>query len=963
MAKRSLHYLLIFLITLLCIVANPGFATTPVIDAPIEITSDSAQQLEQQGRALYDAGRFVEAIPVLQQAARQYQQQGDLLRQAIVLSNLALTYEQRGIWTDAVDANTASQSELEWTNANTAIKASLELLDSSTISGTTAYTTVKAQILDVQGRLQFTQGQAGAALESWQQAAQLYDRSGDTEGLVRNKIDQSRALQSLGFSRRSIDLLTEILKLPSQVPVEPENQLGTEPSSVVSLEELLGLKTSIFTRETLRSSLSQLLQTLPATPTTAVALQNLGEALQSSSSLVQAEAVLQRSLAIAEQETTASVLLDLGNVARAQASASLDRDDPTRAQAEIDCALDYYRRAENGAETAIIVRSQLNQLRLLIDQNQWAKAQLLLPSIHQNQWAEAQLLLPSIHQNLKALPLNQLTIYAQSNFARSLTKGLNHLSVNPELEASSLALYTAQLLATAEQQATELKDWRSVAYARGSLGKLYQETQQWDEAQDLTQQAIQLAQEKANAPDITYLWQWQLGQILKIKSERSSDALEKQEYITDATLAYQAALQTLESIRYDLTSVSRDEQFNFRDTIEPAYRELIALLLESPNSTPSQNSLSTARTTLESLQVAELLNFFRQACEISPVEIDRIVEETNSSAAIIYPIILPDKLHVILKLPGQDQLYHHTLSISATKVKTTLDELYNKLLLLEEQSSVKQLAQDVYCWLIRPREAELANNDIKTLVFVLDGVFQRIPMAVLHDGNHYLVEQYSVTLAQGLKIPDPEPLARDNIRLLLAGLSEQVAGEEFSELPSVKLETEKIHEEIPRSTVLLNEQFTAAALQRQIENTPFQVVHLATHGIFSANQDETFILAADRRINVSEIDQVLRTRERTQSNPIELLVLSACETAQGNNRAALGLSGVAVRAGARSTIGTLWSVNDEKSANLMVEFYRQWKDHPEYTKAEALQQAQIAGLRAYEYPYYWAPFVLLGNWL
>jgi CHAT domain-containing protein len=112
------------------------------------------------------------------------------------------------------------------------------------------------------------------------------------------------------------------------------------------------------------------------------------------------------------------------------------------------------------------------------------------------------------------------------------------------------------------------------------------------------------------------------------------------------------------------------------------------------------------------------------------------------------------------------------------------------------------------------------------------------------------------------------------------------------------------------------------------------------------------------------LDTLLRAREQGELNPIELLVLSACQTATGDRRAALGLAGLAVRSGARSTLATLWSVNDRSTALFMVEFYREL-GQPGVTKAQAVRNAQLALLKQpqYEHPYYWAPFILLGNWL
>jgi len=143
----------------------------------------------------------------------------------------------------------------------------------------------------------------------------------------------------------------------------------------------------------------------------------------------------------------------------------------------------------------------------------------------------------------------------------------------------------------------------------------------------------------------------------------------------------------------------------------------------------------------------------------------------------------------------------------------------------------------------------------------------------------------------------------------------------------------------------------------------YPIVHLATHGQFSSNAADTFIVTWDEKVNVKEFDRLLRSRAGDNQQPIELLVLSACETASGDNRAALGLAGVAIRSGARSTVATLWQVNDESTAIFMTEFYRQLAASKS-SKAEALRNAQLTLLQNPEYknPYYWAAFILVGNW-
>ena len=266
--------------------------------------------------------------------------------------------------------------------------------------------------------------------------------------------------------------------------------------------------------------------------------------------------------------------------------------------------------------------------------------------------------------------------------------------------------------------------------------------------------------------------------------------------------------------------------------------------------------------------------------------------------------------------------------------------------------------------LIKPVESELEKNGVKTLVFVLDGALRQIPMAALHDGEHYLIEKYALAVSPSLDLLPPRSLPNNQLQVLAAGISQKIPGFNGSALPEVKDELKQISE-VTESVILSNQEFTGHALESEINERPFSVVHLATHGQFSSSPDQTYIRAWDKRININELKTLLENRAENQPEAIDLLVLSACETASGDKRAALGLAGVAVRAGARSTLATLWSVNDKSTAELMSQFYKtlSHRANSTMTKAKALQSAQLELLRRYEAPFYWAPYVLVGNWL
>ena len=230
---------------------------------------------------------------------------------------------------------------------------------------------------------------------------------------------------------------------------------------------------------------------------------------------------------------------------------------------------------------------------------------------------------------------------------------------------------------------------------------------------------------------------------------------------------------------------------------------------------------------------------------------------------------------------------------------------------------------------------------------------------------------YAIATAPSLQVVEPKPLTYP-IKVLTAGSTESLAHpfreNSFPPLQNVDKEINAIQSLLPTES-LFNETFTKANLERRLKRDDVSIVHLATHGVFSSDPARTFIALFDDPLFAEELDNLLRTRD-IGDRSVELLVLSACETATGDDRATLGLAGLTVRAGARSTLATLWNVDDESAAELMEEFYRQIVQHPNISRAQALRQAQLnlwekgaEQLRDWKRPYFWAPYILVGNWL
>lgn len=817
----------------------------------------NTNSIVEKAKALYEAGQFSEAAKIWQQAANEFAAAGDKLNQASALSNLSLTYQQLGLWNEAKNA----------------IANSLSLLntDSSPL--------ILAQILNIQGFLELSLGQPENALDTLKKAAAAYEKAGDRAGIIANLINQSQAMQALGFYRRAANILEQV-----------ETNLLASPDSIIKVTGLL----------------------------------NLGNTLRVVGNLDKSQQVLQQGLEIAQKlglkGVAASIQLSLGNTKRALAKKFVVLNRIENAQVETQSALELYRQAATSQSRNTRIQALINQLSLLVENRQNSDAQALLPTIQ---------------QELKELPASRTSVYARINLAQSLVKQ-SAVNSNPQLITE-----IAQILAKAVQEAKNLEDRRAESLALGTLGGLYESNQQFSNAQTVTQQALILAQ-AIDGSDIAYRWQWQLGRVLKAQGEKEG-----------AIAVYTEAVKTLKSLRSDLTAINQEVQFSFRETVEPVYRQLVELLLQNGDNI-NQNNLIQARNLIESLQLAELDNFFQEACLTAKPE---LIDQVDKTAAVIYPIILSDRLDVILSLP-QQPLRHYSTNLPQKQIEETLEQL--RQMLGRPSSSrrqILQVAQQIYDWLIRPGATEIKNSGVKTLVFVLDGVLRNIPMAVLYDGNQHLLQQYNVAVAPGLQLLEPQSLGQVQLKALMLGLSESRDG--FPPLPAVEKELQQIQQVVP-GTVLLNQQFTGENLREQINSVPYPVVHLATHGKFSSSADNTFILTWDSRINVKQLDGFLRVRTQARGQAIELLVLSACETATGDRRATLGIAGVAVRAGARSTLATLWPVQDLATATMMAGFYKELANHG---KAEALRRAQISLSQNFKHPYYWAPFVLVGNWL
>ncbi|MEM8604453.1 MAG: CHAT domain-containing protein [Cyanobacteria bacterium P01_H01_bin.121] len=909
-----------------------------------------AQSPLQQAIAAYQAGHYLDAIQLLNQVQHAGQTG---ITQTTTLRLLGMAQRQLG------QLNQAQQTLAEGLTIANQLPPSRDR------------ELVLAQILQSQGQLLLDRGQLRQAQTTFAQAEALYQAIQDLEGALTAQLNLAKVLQLEGKYEAAKE---QLLRL--------QTQLQDQPPSVLK----------------------------------ATGLRQLGTALQLTGDFNGAEQSLDASLAVAEtiendREVSLSQLA-IANFMRENRIKAQSREIINRFQAAAAAAPTPLLRAQ-----VLAAYLQVLQQNLVVQsQQRRAYERVLLDTV------------ADLRQLLPQLPLNREAIYTRINVANSL---LDYQA----RQARSLPDYreVTQLLEQSIEQAQQLGDWRSLAYAQGYLGKVHLSQGNGAEAESLTREALQLA-ELANAQELRYKWQAQLGRIL-VAEQRNSEAI----------ATYESALAVFnQQVRPELGANS-EFNLSFATDVEPAYRQYLNLLLPASDpgqsqAQPTQAQLAQVIDIIDSFHVQELSYFLGVNCATAdPIDLASVEAERY---AILYPILLDDRMAVILNVPGSAQplRLRMTENVNQNVIEQAVDFLSraildddntvrwrrsrnrgergseqegerggetrtvlgSRLTNLAQLSQPLELAGQLYDWLIRDFEADLAAAQIETLIFVPDGPLKSLPIAVLYNNetDEYLLENYaSATALAGLSLIQPQALPDQDLEILIGGLTEARQG--FSPLPFVGTEIYQIAntggvnasilgndgqisvqqvfdaQGILRST---DQNFTGAPVEVAVEPLPVQapfqktdllknlksgaypVLHLATHGKFESDRDNNFVLTWDDRISIDDMQTLLGEQ------PPELLVLSACETAKGGE---LGLAGFAVRSGARSTVASLWVVEDEATAQLMGNFYSNLASHT-MSKAEALRQAQLSLLNnsseASEldrliHPFYWAPFILVGNWL
>jgi CHAT domain-containing protein len=450
----------------------------------------------------------------------------------------------------------------------------------------------------------------------------------------------------------------------------------------------------------------------------------------------------------------------------------------------------------------------------------------------------------------------------------------------------------------------------------------------------------------SNAFESTYLWQWQTARGHRLNGDTRL-----------AIAGYQTAIKSLEYVRQDLITGS---PFTFPQKIQPLFAELSSLLLNearlATNTHDQQKHLRQVQGLLEQAKSAELQDYFQNDCVIPDETVD--LNQIADATAVIYPVVLEDRLEILVNIGNVIHQYRHP--IGARDLESLVNEFRDNLQRDQGDDEYLLIGQELHQMIFADAEPLLAAEHIDTLLVIPDASLRTIPFSALHDGKAFLIEKYAIATTPGINLTLPKPLDVQQANFFAGGISDAVQG--FSGLPGVPVELARLKDGYG-AEVLQDRDFNRSAVQSQLASENYSIVHIATHGHFDSNPQESFLLAYDDKLTMDLLEESIGSR-RQAGNPLELLVLSACETAVGDNRAALGLAGVALKAGARSAVATLWQISDAATVEIIQAFYDQ-SNHPAQTKAKALRSAQqrlIASERFY-HPSDWAPFLLIGNWL
>ena len=790
-----------------------------------------------------------------------------------------------------------------------------------------------AKQLTQQGHRYLDQGKPSEAFDAWGRAKELYEKQNNQNGVIGSLVNQSQAQQMLGQYFNACWSLIIALEFDAELC---RSQFGEQQSE----------------------KLSTSLEKLPIDQISIAALQNLGIVSRELWKHEQAIQILQyaieQSRSLGYSSNTNNLQLSLANTHQASWRAIRERYRITQEKTTKSSLLGQsliqgesaFRELESliGGSGNLAIHAKINWLQFYQQLDEWIATDGERPKLIELR-AQVQPTAQTIVADLKAEDLEDHgfsaieAIYGQIKIADNLLKLYqNQSSISPENNTYLTA--ASRLTKKSLEQAERIENSRATALSLILLGKLYAQNLQDQEAYRALSRAKNIGI-STFASDAVYQASWELAKLNKRLGDREA-----------ALKSYENAIAGLEDVRGDLLSLNQSLQLSFREEVEPIYREYLQILM-----TVSQPDFEKILEVSETLQVITLENFL-QCGKLS----FKPLKEQPNLPAVFHILDLGDRLEVVIRNDGK----LHRFSADAQLVKDNAAGLQEVL----QDSSLPEIppksflpfAQALYDAVISPGEALIGKD--QRLIVVANGTLNNLPIGMLHDGEKYLLEKYQVSTSLGAHAVLPDNGDTHKPKTIFAGVAgNSPAAEALSlpMLPEVEQEKNFIVDSLGRNRTssLMDKAFTIEQLKQKLPN--YSVLHIATHGKFSSDPSETYLLAWKEQLGVTQLDQIIRQGSTQQSKGLELLFLSACESAKGDGRSQLGLAGLATQAGARNAIASLWLVESQSTSVLAREFYRHLSGG--LSHAEALQKAQIKLKNSDEYnhPYHWAPFILLGG--
>ena len=883
----------------------------------------------------------------------------------------------------------------------------ISLLFGQVVSGQTSNITA---LVD-QGIKDYNTGNFLNAIKSWQEALKQDKNNPSVTAVVNENL--ARAYQQIGENKAAIVSLSAAIR--DYDTVKNIQQVGRMKSELAQVYTNLGQP-----RKAIALLCGQLLdkskkQEIKCTPESAeqiatkyndkrgqvAALGILGEAYRLIGSYDQAIKYLDTAKQVSSEDNFL-VLNSLGNAYKSRGQLrDLQADSADKAglsnkqeeftkksQEDYDKAYQYFQNsikfARNQKQSLAEMRGLLNLIQLASQTNKHK----IIDDQEFNKNLKYALVV------LENLPDSATKVYGAIDLAylQRDTQGTSPFTYCPNQLVLSGNNESLNLLENAVLISKKLPDNRLISYANGALGHYWEcrsdheKSLNNQKALKYTQAAIIAADNKMSAKDSLYLWEWQAGRILDQQGRKE-----------EAIASYQRAFDILEDIRSDILTAERDVQFDFRDVVQPLYQTLAQSRLDllgvgAITDEQRAKELSQVVNTIDALKLAELQNYFGNDCILSalnPKQVGEILKDNSvafQNTAFLSSIILKNKTGILLQLPNQitkfkwieDPNQEGDKIVSRDGLEKKITEFRKGLITTGTINYDKTTAAQLYDWIIRPFAEDIKPDKIKTLVFIQDEFLRSVPMAALYDHQEkkYLVETYAVATTPSLRLTAPKVSYRQSQKALILGLTKEatIDGKSFDPLSWVSEEVSVVESIFPNHTSLIDDNFSPESFGQKLDKTTYPIVHIASHAQFGIIPEDTFIVTGqNQKLTISQLEDSLRNLN-SKSDSVELLTLTACKTAVGDDRSTLGLAGVALQVGVKSAIASLWSIEDDSTSELVKTFYTNYRND-RISIAQALQTAQIRMINAkklppseginpkYDHPAYWAAMIVIGNWL